>query len=223
MKIGGFELNLPTGVIGSIMSGLFWGVAIFILVGIFAYLIYSHYKNKSFYTNPVNLTMYYENGTKKTKMGLLGGKFVNGQGVWDFKVKIPKQFKKKDLGYIPDFSKADSDGTLHFITSGDGTIWQQVSERLDVDGEEQARDENGLPIFNDDGTPKMVSSFSLMLKPVRTDVKIATVNAMKSWTEMISKNKITVFGIGLGMFLVMVIAHLISLYIQTKIKCPATP
>lgn len=196
---------------------------IFIIVGVFGYMGYRWFKKKVFFTNKLTLTTLYENGTKKRITGLKGGKFINRNGVWDFRVKIPKQFKTKELGYTPDFSKADSDGTLHFITAGDGTIWQQIEERLNISGKEQARDGDGKPIYNEDGTPLMIDSYKLLLNPVRTDVKMATVNSLKSWAEMVNKNKLTVFGIALGAFLIMVIAHLISLYIQTKIKCPACP
>ena len=167
--------------------------------------------------------MYYENGTKKTNAGLKGGKFINNSGVWDFKIKIPKQRRKKELGYMPNFSKADSDGTLHFITSGDGTIWLQVDEKLSITGKEQERGADGTLLYDKEGKPLMIDSYSLIINPVRTDVKQSTVNSLRNWREMVSKNKLTVFGIAIGAFLIMVIAHLISLYIQTKIKCPAIP
>jgi len=220
MNIGGYELNLGGINFGGIFVKAFWGFIIITIVGVICYFGYKSFRNKAFFKTPVKLSMYYENGTKKTLTGLKGGKFVNKSGVWDFKVKIPKQMKCKELGYMPNFSKADSDGTLHFITSGDGTIWLQVNETLNVSGKEQARDSEGKLLCSEDGKPLMVDSYSLLINPVRTDVKIATVNSLKNWAEMVNKNKLTVFGIALGSFLIMVIAHLISLYIQTKIKCP---
>jgi hypothetical protein len=222
MKVGNYDIKMPfsLGGIGGMFSSLFWGFMILLIVGIIIYWIYKGYKNKAFYVNPIDLTIYYSNGTKKTKSGMKGGKYINSSGVWDFKVKIPKQFQTKQLGYMPDFSKADSDGTLHFITSGDGTIWLQVEEKLNIAGKEQARDENGVLLFDEQNKPLMIDTYKLLLNPVRTDVKIATVNSLKNWAEMVNKNKLTVFGIALGAFLIMVIAHLISLYIQTKIKCP---
>lgn len=224
MNIAGYTINAPSWLKwGSIVSGLFWGMLIFIVIGVIGYFGYKWFKNKTFYTNNVTLTMFYENGTKKRVTGLKGGKFVNRSGVWDFRIKIPKQFKPKELGYMPNFSKADSDGTLHFMTSGDGTIWLQIDEVLSIKGKEQARDENGKLLFDNDNKPIMIDAYRLLLNPVRTDVKIATVNSLKNWAEMVNKNKLTVFGIALGAFLIMVIAHLISLYIQTKIKCPVVP
>ena len=223
VNIAGYEIKLGSaGIINTLLS-FFWGFMIILIVGIIGFFVYKKYKNKTFFTNPITLTMYYENGTKKRKTGLRGGKFINNAGIWDFKIQIPKQRKKKELGYMPDFSKADNDGTLHFITSGDGTIWLQVIEKLNNCGKEQARGSDGKLLFNDNNTPIMIDSYELLIQPVRTDVKQATVNSLKNWREMISKNKLTAFGIAIGAFLIMVIAHLISLYIQTKIKCPVCP
>ena len=224
VNLGGYEINTPNWLNwGGVISAFFWGMLIFILIGVFGYMGYKWFKNKTFYKSKVTLTMFFENGTKKRMTGLKGGKFVNRTGVWDFRIKIPKQMKPKELGYMPNFSKADSDGTLHFMTSGDGTIWLQIDEVLSIHGKEQARDENGKLLFDDNDKPIMIDAYKLLLNPVRTDVKIATVNSLKNWAEMVNKNKLTVFGIALGAFLIMVIAHLISLYIQTKIKCPAIP
>jgi len=223
VQVGNFNINFGSGSWLTVVKGVFWGGLVFILIAVFLFLAYRYFKNKAFYRNPVTLTMYYDNGTKKRNVGLKGGKFINSSGVWDFKVSIPKQLRKKELGYMPDFSKADSDGTLHFITSGDGTIWLQVAEKLSVSGKQQARDADGKLLKNQDGTPKMIDNYILFINPVRTDVKQSTVNSLRNWREMVSKQKLTAFGIAIGAFLIMVIAHLISLYIQTKIKCPAVP
>lgn len=226
MNIAGKEINIGIGGVVKPLATAFWSFMILIVVGLIIWWGWKAWKNKTFFVNKITLTLYYENGTKKRIHGLKGGKFVNSSGVWDFKIMIPKQKKKKILGYMPNFSKADSDGTLHFITSGDGTIWQQVDEKLVTTGEEQARDADGALLFKIDKktkkkTPLMIKAFTLFINPVRTDVKIATVNALKSWSEMVNKNKLTAFGIALGSFLIMVIAHLISLYIQAKLRCPA--
>lgn len=60
----------------------------------------------------------------------------------------------------------------------------------------------------------------LIMKPIKTEVKTATLNSMRSWGEILDRNKLKVFTIAIGAFIIMVVAHLISLYIQTKIKCP---
>lgn len=205
MQIGNYNLSLPSGVAFKWFSIFFWGFMIFVVLGLISWMFYRNYRNKTTYTNGVTLDWIYENGTKRTFYGLKGGRFINHHGVWDFKVRIPKQFKKKELGYMPDFSYADTDGTLHFITSGDGTIWQQCIHKIIT--KERVVDGN------------KVTEMDLLIKPVRTDVKTVTVNSLKNWSEMINKNKITMWAIGLGMFLIMVIAHLISLYVQTKVKC----
>jgi len=222
VSIGGYNINIGGGIL-NILVKFFWGGMVFILICVCLFLGYKYFRNKAFYKNPVTLTMYYENGTKSTKTGLKGGKFINSSGVWDFKIKIQKQRRKKELGYMPNFSKADSDGTLHFITSGDGTIWLQVDEKLSISGKEQARGADGTLLTDNKGNPLMIDSYSLIINPVRTDVKQSTVNSLRNWREMVSKNKLTAFGIAIGAFLIMVIAHLISLYIQTKIRCPVAP
>ena len=211
VSVGGMNINFGFDKLGTIASWLFWGAAIFVVIGLVGWWLYSSFKNKSVYNTPVTLTWYYDNGTSKTTFGLKGGKYFNRSNVQDFRVKIPKSFKKKELGYTPDFSKADADGTIHFITSGDGSLWQQVEHKL-VTTEERE-------IVGYDGTKK-VYTYSLLIKPVPTEIKTATVNAMKNWREVINSQKATIFAIGLGMFLIMVIGHLVSLYIQTKIKCP---
>ncbi|GAG78540.1 unnamed protein product, partial [marine sediment metagenome] len=61
---------------------------------------------------------------------LIGGVKRKRNSVMDFKVKVPKQFKKKWIGYVPDFSKADSSGRITFIRIGDGTVWQQIDRKL---------------------------------------------------------------------------------------------
>ncbi len=199
MQIGGMEFNMPFGSIGSILVKMFWGMIVLLIVGLVAFLIWRWYKNKVFYKTPVTLTLKYDNGTQETKYGLKGAKFIGKTGEWQFKVKIPKQRKPKEVGYLPDFSKADKDGTIHFVTCGDGTYWQQLKNEIIIK-------ENNI---------------ILLSKPViGSDEKSIMIKDIKNWRDVVAKNKVTAFAIGLGMFLIMVIAHLISLYIQTKIKCP---
>jgi len=215
MQIGNFDTSSIFSLkgMGGMVSSILWGIGIFILLGVIFWYVYSYFKNKAFYTNPITLTQYYENGTKKTRWGLQGGKFVNKSGVWDFKIKIPKTWRTKELGYIPDFSKADADNSLHFITWGDGTIWQQTEHSLVTKEREIEKIVDGNKI------KEIEVEYDTLMKPIRTDVKTVTVNSIKSWSEMVNKNKMTAFTIGMITFIVMVIAHLISLYIQTKIKC----
>ena len=209
VQIGNYNLDLSfSGWASKVFYGLFWGVLIVAAVGVFVWLVYKHFKNKTAYSTPVTLTYIYDNGTQKDNPFLRGGKFVNKSGVWDFRIKIPRQIRKKELGYTPDFSKADSDGRICFVTSGDGTLWQQYEKKLVA--YETIKGKDGKKY-----------RYALMIKPVPTDIKQATVNAIKNWRETVDKAKLTAFGIAIGAFIIMVIAHLISLYIQTKIKCGA--
>lgn len=209
MKVGNLDVSGIFGGLGSKVGGMatmaFWGIMIVTVVGIIIWLTYNSYKNKSFYIYPVTLTYLYENGTQRDRTDIKGGKFVNSKGVWDFRCKIPKQYRKKELGYTPDFSLADNDGRINFITSGDGTIWQQYRKEL-VATETILKDGKNI-------------EYSLLIKPVPTDIKTVTVNSIKNWRETVDKTKLTTFAIAIGAFIIMVIAHLISLYIQTKIKC----
>ncbi len=219
MKIGNFNTSSILGGInmGSIISILFYGMIVIVAIGLIGWYIYSKTKNKMSYSNNITLTQYFDNGTQKITYGLKGGKFINKAQVNDFRIKAPGiSFKKKELGYMPDFSKGDADGTLHFLTSGDGNFWQQVEHKLVITQKVIGKDEKT-------GEETVVDEYSLIMTPIRADIKTFTMNSIKAWSEVLNKNKMTVFGIGLGMFIIMVIAHLISLYIQTKIKCPVVP
>lgn len=188
--------------IGKFLIGIF----IFIIVGVIIYFIYKSYKNKVTYTTPITLTTIMDNGMGKDRYDLRGGMFWNN-GIRDFKIKAPKVNKPHILGYVPDMSKANSiDGRLHFITSGDNTAWQQVDEKW-VTTEK---------VTKEDGTIEVIS---LIKKPIPAEIKKIAINSIKNWKDTVSKEKITVFGIALGAFIIMVIAHLISLFIQTRLKC----
>jgi hypothetical protein len=215
VSVGGMEFNIPSGTITSVFKWGFWGIMILVAVGVIGFIIYKHFKNKVSYNEDVTLTRVMDNGTEKTVYGLRGGKYVGPQGAWDYKIKIPKQIKKKDLGYVPDFSKADADGTLHFLTSGDGSYWQQCEQRTVVKEVREEKDEEGNIVKR--------YEYELLKKPIiSSDEKNIMIKDIKNWRDVVAKNKVTAFAIGLGMFLIMVIAHLISLYIQTKIKCPVS-
>lgn len=194
------------GKVVSTLVSFLWGVAIFIVVGVIVYMIYRSYKNKAVYTYPITLITIMENGMEKVRTDLKGGVFTN-KGIKDFKIKAPKKNKKHILGYIPDFSKSNSiDGRLKFITSGDGTAWQQYEEKWVL--KENVTSENGN-----------IYSRDLIKVPIPRETKQIAINSIKSWRDTVEKSKLTAFGIAIGAFVIMVIAHLISLYIQTRIKC----
>jgi tetrahydromethanopterin S-methyltransferase subunit B len=194
------------GQIGSVLTKFAYGFVILAVVGVIAYFIYKTFKDKALYITPVTLTELTANGMEKSRYDLKGGIFWN-KGIRDFKVKAPKKAKAFILGYIPDFSKSNAtDGRLHFITYGDKTIWQQVQsgwslkkEGIDAEGNKFA--------------------YNLIQEPIPRETKQVTINSIKNWRDTVEKSKLTAFGIAIGAFLIMVIAHLISLFIQTKVKC----
>lgn len=208
------DLNL--GVLGDSFSGMFSGVGGFLtsvivsligigIIGTFAFFGWRKWKNLTFYTTPVSLTRLMDNGMEKTRYDLKGGVFWN-KGIKDFKIKIPRA-KPHILGYIPDFSKSNSvDGRIHFITAGDANLWQQVTKEWKVK-EQKEIDKN-------------LFEYDLIQKPIPVENKQITINAMKNWRETIDKSKLTAFTIAIGAFIIMTIAHLVSLFIQTKIRCP---
>jgi len=219
MQVGNIDTSTILGSVNfvQIASYVFYGMIVIIAIGIAGWYFYAKTRNKISYSSPVTLTQYFENGNQKTTYGLVGGKFVNKSNVNDFRIKSAGwlSFKTKELGYMPDFSKADADGTVHFLTSGDGNFWQQLENKLVITKKIMGKDK--------EGKDKLVEEINLIMTPIRSDIKTYTMNSIKNWGEMLNKNKLTVFGIGLGMFIIMVIAHLISLYIQTKIRCPGMP
>lgn len=213
MNIGGMNVGLGNfnwKTVGSITGSVLIGIGIMLVVGIIIYFVYRAYRTRVVFNVPITLTLILENGTKKERADILGGKTINRNNVWDFKVKIPKVKGEKLLGFMPDFSKADADGRLHFITFGDGTLWQQYESKFDLE-ETFYIDKFGIK-------QKVIKIKNLMV-PTPNDVKQATINSIRNWRELVDKQKLTAFGIAIGAFIIMVIAHLISLYIQTKVKC----
>jgi hypothetical protein len=194
------------GQVASIITYAIISITAFLIVGIGVFIFIKVIRNKTFYTTPVTLEILNENGMIQKKLdNLKGGSFFN-KGIKDFKVKIPKKWKPHILGFVPDFSLTNYvDGRLKFITSGDQTTWQQVHSFWVM---EEEREVNGK-----------VFKHNLVNKPIPRDTKQAAINSIKDWKETIDKTKLTAFGIAIGAFLIMVIAHLISLYIQTRITC----
>ncbi len=207
--LGGVFKGAFSGVganIKSVLSKFMIGFFILLIVGVIAFFIYKSYKNKALYVYPVTLTILTDNGMEKTRYDLKGGIFWN-KGIKDFKIKAPKKYKTVILGYVPDFSKSNhTDGRLHFITYGDQTIWQQVQSGWSLR-------KNGV---DKDGK---VFAYDLVREPIPRETKQITINSIKNWRDTVDKTKLTAFGIAIGAFIIMVIAHLISLFIQTRLKC----
>ena len=180
---------------------------VLMVVGTGIFIVYKWIKNKAFFTIPITLTILNDNGMiQKERHDLMGGSFFN-HGLKDFKIKTPKKMKPFLLGYVPDFSLTNYvDGRLHFITSGDQTVWQQVESFWVLRENHKENDK--------------VFAYDLICKPIPRETKQTAVNAIKNWRDTIEKSKLTAWGIAIGAFVIMVIAHLVSLFIQTRIRCP---
>ena len=206
MNIAGFNLNMPSiNIAGTMQTVSLWAVTGIIVIALGIW-IYSTIKNKAIYKYPITLRVRRENGTK-VRFDLLGGIVSGKSGIKSFMIKIPRVRKKFDLGYIPDFSKADSSDRLSFLQEGDATLWQQTKEELILE----------KTIVNEKG--EKVGVYTLLIEPIPTDIKTATYNNLQSVRELMDAKKLTAWGISILAFVVMVVAHLISLYVQTKIKC----
>ena len=205
INLGGMFSGL--GNIKDLASTLLVSAIVMIVVGTGIFLIYKWIKNKAVFNIPITLTILNDTGMiQKERSDLMGGVFFN-KGLKDFKIKIPKKMKPFILGYVPDFSMTNYvNGRLKFITSGDQTVWQQVNSFW-VLREERKIDGN-------------IFVYDLISKPIPRETKQTAVNAAKNWRDTIDKSKLTAWGIAIGAFVIMVIAHLVSLFIQTRIRCP---
>lgn len=210
VDLSGFTLGL-----GNVnWSGMLGSVALYSMITIvvgsaLGFWGWNAYQKKT-YATPIKLSRILDNGLIKNTTGIKGGKKVNRSGVMEFLIKVPKQWKKKNLGYMPDMSMTDGDGALHFITRGDGVLWQQCKEVL-IEEKEYT--------INLDGNKEEKIVMKLLLEPIPTDIKQATINQIHAVENLTEKNKLTAYGITIFGIVIMVIAHLISLWIQTKIKC----
>lgn len=211
MNIAGYEMNFGgLNMVGTIQTMSLWGIVGIVLVSIGIWWFITM-RDKSIYKYPITLRVRRENGTK-VRYDILGGVVQGRGGVKTFKCKIPRKFKKFDLGYMPDFSLADSSDRLSFIQEGDSTLWQQCKEELIT--------EELIKIH--DGKEEKFVKYSNLIKPIPTDTKTTTYNNLQSTRDLLDAKKMTAWGISILAFVIMVVAHLISLFIQTKIKC-STP
>ena len=235
-----------TGVIGKFlwMSSITFVISV-VLLGIFLW-----FRNKSIYKTPISLVELLQNKTLKSRHDLFGKSVKNRQGTQDYVIKIPRQFKKKYLGYTPDFSFADSDGRLYFMPVGDGMLWQQLkrkvvveksferdkpineqeldkikehftnlinekySEKSDIEKEEILR--FSMESYMEENKPKETITYSLLSEPIPTDIKTVTINAIQAAENILEKNKLTAFGIGIAAFVIMLIAQIIFLWFTSK-------
>lgn len=196
---------------GSLFKNIVLGTIFMVVVGAVAIFGFINLRNKMLFKTPVSLLIKSENGTHKRRDDLVGGLLKSKSGVQDFVVKIPKQFKKKSLGYVPDFSKSDANGRLVFITSGDGMVWQQCEERLITEKEIE------LEITNENGEKvKKKMGYSLLIEPIPTDIKTITINNIHSVENIMESNKFKAAAIAIGAFILMVFVQIIFLFLTSK-------
>ena len=196
------------GFLKSILGGLvYMAVIAIVIISGFIWI-----KKKMLYKIPVSVILLKENGTHKRRDDLRGGIVKNRTGVNDFQIQIPKQFKKKRLGYVPDFSLSDAKDRLLFIQIGDGEIWQQCRETIVTEKEVEVtvKGEEGKP-----DTTKTIN-YNLVAEPIPTDIKQVTINAIMQTEAILEQNKLTAMKISIGAFLLMVFVHVIFIFLTTK-------
>lgn len=180
------------------------GIAIIIIFG-FIWI-----KKKMLYKIPVSAILLKENGTHKRRDDLKGGIVKNRTGVSDFQIQIPRQFKKKRLGYVPDFSLSDAKDRLLFIQIGDGEIWQQCRETIVTEKEAE------VTVEEDGKLVKKTINYNLVAEAIPTDIKQVTINAIMQTEAILEQNKLTAMKISIGAFLLMVFVHVIFIFLTTK-------
>jgi hypothetical protein len=190
-------------------SNLILGVLMMIFFAFIAIVIFMWIKNKKTYTNPVAILELRSNGTHKEYRGFRGGLIQLHSGVTDFQIKAG--MKKRNLGYIPDFSLADANDELTFLKSGDGKVLQQVRKCLIK--------EKDLEVEVDIGegkTEKRKINYSLIVEPIPTDIKTVTINNIHSVDMIMDKNKLTAMKISIGAFILMVFCQILFLFLTSK-------
>lgn len=196
---------------GSFVSQLVIGaIAMIFLTGV-GVIVFVWIRDKMVYKYPVSLIAKKENGGHKRRDDLRGGLVKGRSGVADFSIKIPKKFKKKKLGFVPDFSLANSEDRLSFITSGDGVIWQQCQEHILEDEEYE------IKVLNKKGqeeTRKLKSR--LLIEPIPTDIKTITINNIHAAENLLESNKLKAASIAIGAFVLMVLVQIIFLFLVNK-------
>ena len=140
-------------------------------------------------------------------------------GVTDFVIKIPKSFKKRKLGYVPDFSLADAKERLTFLSSGDGVIWQQCREKLITEKEMSFDVLETEEEIAEGKEPKIVQkkiNVSLLIEPIPTDVKHVTINNIQAAESILEGNKLKATALIVGGFVLMVMTQVIFLFFVSK-------
>lgn len=198
---------------GSLLYNIIFGaIAMIFIIAICVYA-YVKLKNKMIFKTPVSLLQILENGNHKRRDDLIGGLVKQKNGVQDFVIKVPKQLKKKRLGYVPDFSKADASGRLLFTPIGDGMVWQQCVEKVVTEKEVE------VEVEGEDGKiNKKKISVALLAEPIPTDIKTITINNIHSVENLMDQNKFKAAAIAIGAFVLMVFVQIIFLFLTSGKK-----
>lgn len=198
--------------LGTLFKNVILGLVVMVLVGGVIIWFYVKGREKLTYKTPVSLLIKLDNGVHKRRDDLKGGLIKQRNGVLDFVIKVPKQMKKKKLGFVPDFSKADGNGRILFIQIGDGMAWQQCQEKLITEKEI----EMDVPNENGDGNEKRSLSYNLLIEPIPTDIKTITINNIHSIENLMEANRFKAATIAIGAFVLMAFVQIIFLFLTSK-------
>lgn len=192
---------------GSLLTNLLLGTTVIVCLTIFIVCLLMYLKNKFTFCYPVSLIRVHANGSHSRRDDLRGGLVKQKNGVQDFVVKMPRQFKKKKLGLVPDFSLTDSKGRIVFITVGDGMVWQQGMEKVIT--------EKVIEIDDGEGNLKQLTQ-GLLIEPIPTDVKTITINNIHEVDNLMEANRLKAAAILVGGFVLMVLVQIIFLFLTSK-------
>ncbi|KKN40585.1 hypothetical protein LCGC14_0732210, partial [marine sediment metagenome] len=196
---GGLFLNVGIGAVSMVLiAGVIIGIVVWT-------------KNKKTYIYPVSLIVMKENGSHKRRDDLRGGLVKQRNGVTDFVIKIPRSYKKKKLGYVPNFSLTDANDRVVFLTSGDGIVWQQCAETLVTNKEVEFEVIEGEGDDAKTVNKKMMAS--LIIEPIPIDIKHVTINNIQAAESILEGNKLKATALIVGGFILMVMVQLIFLFL----------
>lgn len=195
------------------MNLLWGGILMVCLAGVIVGIVVWS-RNKKIYIYPVSLMVLKENGSHKRRDDLRGGLVKQRNGVTDFVIKIPRSYKKKKLGYIPDFSLADAKDRITFLSAGDGVVWQQCMEKLIT--EKDVTMDVKVGEGEDAKTEKRKITVSLLIEPIPTDIKHVTINNIQAAESILEGNKLKATALIVGGFIIMVMTQIIFLFLTSK-------
>lgn len=196
--------------LGALFSNIMIGLIFIVVTGAVAVWLFFYFRNKSTFKTPISVILLSENGVHKRRDDIKGGMMKQKHGVMDFVLKVPKQMKKKKLGYVPDFSKADGNGRLVFISVGDGMVLQQCVEKLITEKE------TTMEIEKEGKKETITVPYSLIVEPIPTDIKTITINNLHSVENLMDSQRFKAATIAIGAFVLMVFVQIIFLFLTSK-------